>query len=144
MNQRGWLRVVEAVFAVLLVGGVLLFLISQNQDSSSNLSEEFYNSQLNILRHIEQDFSLRQEILNLNIQDDGSFLVPLSVKDYINSSLPFGYSCESKICLLNQVCNLEPSFFIDKGEIFSQGVAITANREIYSPKQLKLFCWVKK
>lgn len=144
MNQRGWLRVVEAVFAVLLVAGVLLFFIS-NQNPSSDLSETFYSMQLDILRQIETDASLREDILKLEPDlRSGIFVVPSSVESYIDSSLPLGYECVSKICFLNHVCNIESSFFSDKGEVFSQGVAITANREIYSPKQLKLFCWLKK
>lgn len=142
MNQRGWLRVVEAVFAVLLVTGVLLFLIS-TQNVSPDFSDEFYSIQLDILRQIETDAFLREEILKLDKEDSSEFIVPDSILDYINSSLPLGYECLSKICLLNQVCNLEPGYFPEKKEIFSQSVAIVANREVYSPKQLKLFCWLK-
>ena len=53
-------------------------------------------------------------------------------------------NCEAMVCVLNEVCPLDP--FPDEAkdkDIYAKSVAITANLETYDPRQLKMFCWVK-
>ena len=62
------------------------------------------------------------------------------IKDKINEMAPKYLECKAKICKLNDACVLDE---LTKQEIYVQRVTIAANYEIFSPRQLKLFCWVK-
>ena len=135
-GKRGWIRIVEAVIALLLIVGVVLTLINSGYLGKEDISERVYEVQLQVLREIEKDPGLRQVILEA---DDSS--VPSSVQERIDTRMPEYLGCDSKICELNEICssnNLPP-----EEDVYAQSVAITATATDYNPKQLKVFCWVK-
>ncbi|MFC1666210.1 hypothetical protein ACFLZF_00670 [Nanoarchaeota archaeon] len=144
MNNRGWIRIVEAFFAILLVAGTFLIAVNQGYVGQEN-TPEIYNSQLSVLREIQLDDTLREKILEINndliipngLEDDHSEFPP-EIKTKINERTPNSLICRSKICELEVICELNK--YVDK-DIYVQPVAITSNLEKYSPRQLKLFCW---
>ena len=138
MNKRGWIRIIEAFIAVLLIAGVLLIVIDKGYIGKNDISEKVYQSQLAVLREIELDSALRQEILNVDL--DGGAVVPTNVSNRISNRMPDYLECASKLCRLDKICALDEYI---KKDVYAQAVAITATLEDYSPRQLKLFCWVK-
>jgi hypothetical protein len=134
-NKKGWIRIVEAVIALLLITGVVLTLISQGYLFKEDISEKVYSVQISVLREIEKDSDLRQQILN---SEENS--VPGDVVNRINERMPNYLECSSKICDLDLICSLTSSPDTD---VYAQSVAITATSSTYDPKQLKMFCWVK-
>ena len=142
-NRRGWIRIVEAFVAILLIVGVLLIVINKGYIGKADISEKVYIAQLSILREIEVDDSLRAEILNAHpipvVLDQFNAKVPY-VKNKIDTRTPDYLTCEGKICALDEICALTSNI---QKDIYAQAVAITATKEVYSPRQLKLFCWVK-
>ena len=140
-NKRGWIKIVEAFISILLVTGVVLIFINQGYIGKKDISSKVYSVELSILREIELNNSLRADILNADLPvewDHASF--PLEVKNKISARTPNYLTCEAKLCKMDDVCILEKDF--DK-DIYSQSASIVSNLEIYSPRQLKLFCWVK-
>lgn len=140
-NKRGWIKIVEAVISVLLVTGVVLIFINQGYIGKRDISSKVYSVELSILREIELNNSLRTDILNADLPvewDEADF--PLEVRNKISARTPNYLKCEAKICKMDDVCILEKDF--DK-DIYSQSASIVSNLEIYSPRQLKLFCWVE-
>ncbi len=138
-NKKGWIRIVEAFIAILLIAGVVLTITMgefiQREDDS-----EIYNAQLGILRDIQVNDVLRQAILEApNVDsDDNSF--PGDVETKIETLTPVNLECKAKICAIDAECGMN----LDKEEIFVQSVAIIATSTTYNnPKQLKLFCWRK-
>jgi hypothetical protein len=134
-NKRGWIRIVEAFIAVLLIAGVLLFVINKGYIGKRDISEQVYEVQLSVLREIELDSDLRLQILK---SEEGS--VPEEVVNKTNERMPDYLECTSRICDLEVVCPIPEGYFIEK-DIYAQAVAISAEGEEYGPKQLKLFCW---
>ena len=133
-NKRGWIKIVEAFIAILLVAGVLLLVINKGYIGRRDISEQVYQAQLAILREIELDSNLREKVLNTNL--DGE--VPQEILDKIQTRKPDYLTCEVKICKLEMICELDR--YID-ADVYAQPVAITAEGETYNPRQLKLFCW---
>jgi hypothetical protein len=129
-NRRGWIKVFEAVIALLLIIGVVLTLINRGYLLQEDYSEEMYELQITILREIEKDNAMRVEILSSPEIDSFSFEVPESIK-------------ESKICPLNEICSLEE---YPEKDVYAQSVAIAATPSLsdFSPRQLKIFCWMKE
>lgn len=144
-NKRGWIRIVEAFIAILLIAGVLLVVINQGYIGKRDISEQVYKVEIAILREVELDDGLRGDLLNL--PED---IIPLEWQDFDDNGLdkvkkkivdrtPDYLDCVAKICALDEIC-------YGKGlpankDIYSQSVAIVANLEKYSPRQLKMFCW---
>ncbi|MCK5043827.1 hypothetical protein KAR52_02395 [Candidatus Pacearchaeota archaeon] len=141
-NKKGWIKIVEAFVAVLLVTGVILISINQGYIGQKDISSEVYEMELSILREIELNDTLRNYILNV-IElpanwDDESF--PQEVKNKINARTPNYLNCEGKICEISDTCDIEKYF--DKN-IYAQSVTITTTLTQEEPKyrKLKLFCW---
>jgi len=142
MEKRGWIRIVEAFFTILLITGVLLVVLNKGYLPKEDISQGVYEKQQGILREIQLNDSLRESILsfsssNLPIEWDN---FPQDLKNKIISKTPVNFECKAKICNLNDICVLNE--FSDK-DIYAQKVIITATLDEYSPRQLKLFCWEK-
>jgi hypothetical protein len=134
MNKRGWIKIVEAFIAVLLIAGVLLFVINKGYIGKTDISEQVYQVQLSVLREIELDNTLREKVLSTTI--DGE--VPIEIVEKITQRVPDYLACKPKICQLDVICSLED--YIDT-DVYAQAVVIAAQGDTYDPKQLKLFCW---
>lgn len=146
-QKRGWIRIVEAFVAVLLITGVLLIVINKGYIAKEDISDKVYSSQWAVLREIELDQNLREEVLNPNLQIPVEGLeVPGDVINKINSRMPSYLQCVSKICELNEVCELSttPEQAQEK-DIYAQSITIAATPSVseFNPKQLKMFCWVR-
>ncbi len=142
-NKKGWMRIVEAVTAVLLVTGALLILINQGYFGKPDISSEIYDAQLSILREIQLDEPLRNDILNtgpLPVNwNDANF--PQSVKDRIGERTPDYLECNARLCIVDDICDFADGS--NSKDIYAQAVVISAGLGIYDPRQLKLFCWTK-
>ena len=149
-SKKGWIRIVEAFIAVLLIAGVLLFVINRGYIGKRDISEQVYQVQLAVLREIELNSELRVSILAISNEslpvEWENFTVENNldkVRDKLSERLPDYLTCEAKICKLESVCP-KGGEFIER-DIYAQGVAITAETTAeeakYDPRQLKLFCW---
>lgn len=157
IHKKGWIRVVEAFVAILLIIGVLLILLDKGY-LKEDISSKVYEAELSILRGVQLDLELRRNILisNRSGYDPSTEESPLpieweefddneqrrleSVKEKINEQVPNYLECIAKLCELGDDCILND--FIDK-DIYAKPIIIVADYEVWAPRQLKLFCWVK-
>ena len=135
-NKRGWIRIVEAFIAILLISGVLLYVINQGYIGKRDISEQVYEAQLAVLREIELNSTLRSQILT-----DDNYLVPEEVIKKINNRMPDYLECTSRVCTLKDLCPISPGQAPVERDIYAQAVAIAAEGEAYGPRKLKMFCW---
>ena len=143
MNKRGWIRIIEAFLAILLVLGILLVILTGSFVGKEDLSSEVHRSQLAVLRDIQVDNYLRDDILAAVIPVDSAWVEsPLSVQNRIEQRILKYLECETKICALNAECNSEGLTLPDEKNIYVQSVAIAS--AVSDSKQLKLFCWRKE
>lgn len=141
-DKRGWIKIVEAFVAILLVAGVLLVVVSEGYLGEKDISSTVYDAEISILREIQLNDSLRKDILNAGALpigwDNANF--PLSVKNKIINRAPNYLDCEAKICGLNKTCE---SYAYPGKEVYAQPVIIMSTLTELDYRQLKLFCWVK-
>ena len=140
MKKKGWIRIIEAFVMVLLITGILLIVLNKGYISKNDDSQKIYEDEQGILREIQLNNSLRQEILDIGILPVEWNNLPENVKNKIISETKSYLNCEAKICDINEICVLSE---ISDKDIYVQKVIITATLETYSPRQLKLFCWKK-
>ena len=142
MMKKAWIKIVEAFVAILLVAGVLLIVISQGYIGKKDISGQVYDVQISILREIQLNDTLRNDVLDVNDPiewDEEDF--PLSIKNKINSRVPNYLECKARICEIeDKSCELNE---YPKGDVYAESTVITAVLETYGPKQLKLFCWMR-
>ena len=131
-NKRGFIRILEAVFAILLLAGFLIFFIAR-QSERSDFGDYAYEVTRDILRDIEQNSELRNEIV---VQDKTD-----KTEDFVRERLSDSFEFDLRICSPNSVCGL--SQYIEGKDIYADSVLITSTLEQYDPKQLKLFVWRK-
>ena len=144
-NKRGWIRIVEAFAAMLIVAGIVLIVIGQNKAGEESISSKAYSAEISILREIQLNNSLRDEIIGIDtlpVEWLRFDTVAQLTKAKINESTPGYLECAGKICSTNDPCLYADADLPEKA-VYSQSVLISANLETYSPKVLKLFCWEK-
>jgi hypothetical protein len=141
-NRRGWIQIVEAFVAVLLVAGVLVIIASSGSTGKRDLSERIYETQISILREVQTDDSLRQEVAGASGPLPISWEnFPANVKNKIIERTPDYLACVGRICSIEATCILDET---QEKDVYSQSVSITAtigSGAVY--RTLNLFCWVK-
>ena len=144
-QKRGWIKVVEAVVAILIILGVILVILNKGSIQKEDISEKVYKAEHLILREIELNESLREEVLNAT-QLPVDWLAFNStrltgVQNKIIEKTPNYLECEGRVCWLNQTCVIEDRY--KDRDVYTKAISITTTLNVYSPRQLKLFCWVK-
>jgi len=141
MNKRGWIRIVEAFVAVLLITGVVLIILNKGY-VGKDISEKVYESERAILREIEINDGYRQKILTAS-NGQGDFSVDGGILSLINQRKPDYLYCDARICYVDSACGFDYPDEAEGKSIYAQSVVITATGNIYDPRQLKVFCWEK-
>lgn len=140
-NKSGWIEIVEAFVAVLLVAGVLLIVLSRQSSQKTDISNKVYQAEISILREIQTNNTLRTDIINaaepMPIEwSDARF--PIELKSKITARTPDYLSCIGKICNMTEICVTDEA----KGEdVYSQAVSITSTLQTLKYRKLNLFCW---
>lgn len=130
MNTKGWIRIIEALFAILIVtGGVLVVLSNRIPEYSS--PEEIYEKQMNILNIISKNNSLRDKIIDNNDEE---------VKNAIQTMIPNNWNFTTNICNINEICNTGTP---NDRDVYVSEIIITSTLQKYEPKKLRFFVWMK-
>ena len=142
-NHKGWIKIVEAFVAILLVMGVLLVVINQGNLEKKDISSKVYDAELLILREIQLNDALRRDILNSGAPPIEWANFPPSVKNKIIDRTPNYLTCVGEICAMDKICKL--GVYPEK-DVYAQSIAITTTLDTPEEqrlRQLKLFCWAK-
>jgi hypothetical protein len=143
-NKRGWIEIVEAFVAVLLVAGVLLFVLNKGALGKTDISNQVYTVQLSMLREIETNSTFRTEIVTpvdtlLPITWESSNF-PADIKERILLRTPNYLECIGQICDISDKCTLTSS---TKKDVYAQEITISSTLDILKYRKMKLFCWTK-
>ena len=146
-DKRGWIRIIEAFVAILLIAGVVLIILNKGYFAKEDISEKVYDAELAILREIQTNSTLRADIIGV---DSGILPVemnvagfPSNIKVKIEDRIPYYLDCTAKICKIEGSCSLDT---YPKKDIYADSVIISTTlqgTEAQFYKQLKLFCWSK-
>jgi len=133
VRKNGWMRIVEAALAVMIVSGVLIVVYS-SQPKKTNFSTEVENFQKQILMDFSSKENFRTDILN---SDD------TELKEYVKSRIPTYLGFSLKICDLDPSvpCKNDDYMSAMYKDVYVQEIIISSNLEEYSPKKVRLFIW---
>jgi len=136
-NKRGWIKIVEALVAILLISGVVLIAITQSRGAKEDIYSRIHNDQIAIIRDIQLSNSLRTEIIGTSGTIEWADF-PAQTKARIIEKTPNYMNCSAKICSTDDICVLSGN---EDKAIYAESVIISATLETYNPRRLKLFCW---
>jgi hypothetical protein len=142
-DKKGWIEILEAFISVMLVVAILLIAIDRGNNASEDVSRKVYSVEVSILREVQTNDSLREEIAgieNSTIPVEWDFF-PQGLKGKIIERTPNYLVCIGKICNLDTVCVISERK--DKS-VYSQSVIISSTLMsgiVY--RKLNLFCWQK-
>lgn len=139
-GKGGWIRIVEAFVAILLIAGVVLMILDKGYIQGEDPSVQVYEWESGILKEVQLNNTLRMEIINAaNLPvnwSDFAAQAPLTM-GRLQFEKPSYLDCEANICELNDDCLLGKEI---ESNVYARSVAITENGK---NRKLKLFCWEK-
>ncbi len=133
-DKKAWLKVVEAVIAILIVLSAILY-VTISYAPKKDISTVAYDKEKYILNAISKDENLREKILS----NDNT-----EINAFTNKLIPSSWGFETRICDINDICeglSIPP----DK-EVYASEIVITSYVGAvskYDPKKLRMFVWVK-
>ncbi len=139
-NRKGWIRIVESFMAIVILLGFVMVLLNQmnNFNEGKSLIEK---NNLKILRNIETNLSLRNEALSLSLpsyfNNSGS---STNFEKYLSDKVLVGESCFLYFCDLISSCNLKTEVL---KEVYSSEIFLYSDSSVYSPRKVKIFCYLK-
>ena len=142
-NKKAWIKMIEVFISIMLLTGAVTLMIHQNI-FTGEVTQEINNEMEYILKTIQLDDSLRDEILDASLPvywDDFGTSGLSNTRDEINNLVPVNLVCETQVCALTDAC-LNLNVPTDKN-IYSRAGYISADLDTYNPRQLKMFCWRK-
>ena len=142
-NKGGWIRIVEAFVAILIITGIVLMFLDRGYIAKEDASKKIFEVQDSILREIQINDTLRNQILDPAIippinKSDSNF--PNDITNKIEFKIPSYLEWQAKICSIEDNCLLD----LGQKDIYSRSVIITTTQTNYNPRQLKLFFWLKE
>lgn len=144
-NKKGWIKVSEAFLAILLIAGVIILVAGNSSVKEEYPKERISDSQILILRDIQLNEELRQEIIDTSGEIDWDEGFPTPVKERIEERRSGWLECVAKICDPESECILSDDkiieFSLEEENIYTQSALITSTIDTFNSRQLKLFCW---
>lgn len=147
-NKRGWMRILEATIAVMIVAGVLIVVYSRQDSGRVSSVDYFYNLQKQILKDVSSSSALRLAILRTDVGERNEYF--FRVNDFIADRIPDSFGYLIRICEFGTVCKIDNVDVIratrDK-DVFVEEIVISSDLgdgsggHIYNPKKLRLFVW---
>jgi len=153
VGKKGWIRILEATIAVMIVMSVLVIVYSTDSRSSS-LEELIVVSQDKVLQDISTNKALRLNVLKLVINSEGKEELEnedyINLNDFVNSSLPANLGYSVRVCDLEAIsCKLDTTNFVEtlNRDVFVDEIIVSSEiafgEPIYSPRKVRLFVWEK-
>jgi hypothetical protein len=132
VNKGGWLRIVEASVAIMVIFGVLIVV-----NSAQRFTEQQDLTRLIVpmLDEIARNVSLRE-----NVVSGGSNNVQ-ELRDFVGERLmQSNIRYEVAICESTEICSLS-EYPADAREIYAAERIISSTLNTFDPKKVKIFLW---
>tara|TARA_Y100000034_G_C6843817_1_gene382057 strand:+ start:99 stop:581 length:483 start_codon:yes stop_codon:yes gene_type:complete len=144
-NKKGWLRIIEAVIAIMIVGTAVLY-ISSNKVNGGDVGSFISEKQSQIFDVITNDEDYRDEIIGIGLsngcvkvgREDGYGFV-----NFINKVMPNNLDYVVNVCGIDEIGNAglpeDREIFISES-VLSSTLTNYPNEE---SRKIRLFMWVK-
>ena len=133
-NKKGWMRIMEATIAVMIVSGVMVSVYS-SQSSRGAGSEEYYEG---LQKDVMLDISSRSDLRNDVLSGETANLII-----FTDNNIPTSLDYFLKICPLGEVCKMDENVFISTIDrnVYVEETIISSNVTEYNPSVFTFFIW---
>ena len=142
MNKRGWITILEATIAVMLVSGVLVVVYTKQDADEVSIGDYVFSLQKQVL----SDISARGDLRTLALEKNE---VALNV--FVGSKVPTAYSYSLKVCSLRDntyycILDVEEVRATREKDLFAEEIVVSADlgngtAPLYEPMKVRLFVW---
>ncbi|MCR4327802.1 MAG: hypothetical protein NUV46_04450 [Nanoarchaeota archaeon] len=135
-NKKGWIKIVEAFLAIVILLGFLMVIITQYKYSNEERILIRENNAA-ILKNIEKDILLRDLVLSVALPSNSNEPgFPEELKTSLDERMFPGEVCVLNICEIESDCSI---LDIEK-EVYSSEIFIFSGTSEYLPRKLKVSC----
>ena len=152
-NKKGFIRIIEAIFAILVIMSAALILVS-NSVQTSDISEEVHEKQRYILEVIANNEAMRQQILGGDTTIADTVMETFEQKsldksdlsgdttladEFVSKNIPPSWDFSLCVANIDDICNTSPA---DDRDIYVSEAIISASKTTYTTsKKLRFFIW---
>jgi len=141
-GKKAWIRIVEAVIAVLLVASVFTFILVKQKQRETK--EEINQLGRALVSEISNNNTLRTTILNMDLGGEQNIKITSGeggkVYNFLLERIPDYLEFEARVCTIeNAICGID---YIEK-ELYVHEIIISSDLQTYAPRRLKLYMWEK-
>ena len=132
MNKKAWIRIVEAILAIMIIMAGVLYINSKQPNK--DISGDVYEKQRQILEIIANNESMRTKVIGGETN---------SVKEYIMKNIPSTWNFTVNICEVDQICNQNTP---NDRDIYISETIISSSLIDYpdkTSKKIMFFVWSK-
>ncbi|MBX4211897.1 hypothetical protein KW787_00365 [Candidatus Pacearchaeota archaeon] len=141
VNKRGWLRIVEASLAIVIIFGALVALTRTSKPVIDNSLGERIPV---LLDELAQNKDLREQVISYdtNQSEDAQMNKEIlnNVNSFIGDRIQASIQHVAIICDPQELCSLS-QYPKNAGSVYSYERIISSTLQNFSPKKVKLFLW---
>jgi len=152
MNNKGFLKTLEAIIAIVILLGFILYIIPSGDEKDISKPFVVKNAQTYILDEIMYNVELRNCVADLSnpggicdnlLQGDCADRIT-GVDGIINKNIPFGYSVHCEICETSISCSNIASVDAIENNVYIDTRFISKDpSDPQSLKVIRLYMWKK-
>jgi len=141
-NKRGWITILEATIAVMLVSGVLVVVYVKQGTDDSPVQDYIFSLQ----RQILSDISARSDLRTLALEEN-----EIALNVFAGSKVPIAYRYSLKLCGLENTadnCILNETEVRETREkdLFVEEIIISSElgngtTPLYVPMKVRIYIW---
>ncbi|MEM4259234.1 MAG: hypothetical protein QXS38_00515 [Candidatus Pacearchaeota archaeon] len=140
VNKKGWIRIVEASIAILIIFAVI---VSVSQIRKARAERDLSEIISPLLEEIAKNNSMRESIIKDDKESgDAENMAMLFLSYKIRAETNLGYSF--RICEIDEICGLEIYPTDISGNIYAGSRIISSSLTVAKPKKIAIFLWLRK
>lgn len=132
-DKKGWIRIVEAVAAILLLTSVVIVFASR-ATPKTDPSAAIYTLQRAILDDLSRNETMRIKILSSNPDS-------MSIKEFLKTRLPAGFNFNYSICPPSESC-FNPTVPQERN-VYVDDAIISPTATFPVTKKFTFFVWIE-
>lgn len=144
VDRKGFIKIVEASIAILLIFAVIIILVGRNNiKKTEDLSKDIPA----ILEEIAVNNNLRKEVLNYDIDksksDPANRAVITNIEDFVKTRVRPGINYTVEICKTDDECTIGETYPQSRDGVYAGERIISSEpgRSKISPRKVKIFLW---
>jgi len=139
IGKRGWIRIMEASIAIMILGGVLL-VVFNNQAPNTDSSDYIRSIMHEVVDQVYSDETLVNYVLSENETMLNSYVGANIPNVFLNYSLLI---CDLTNPIASCELNSELQDYLVDRDLYVEDIIVSSNLTEYNPKLVRFYVWVE-